>query len=195
MQRFYCAKANKPKTLLLLWLYLLKSPHSLTPTAWQRCGTREQWDFNVCLSFLIERMALCDLGTLWSCQPNERLDGSSETLERSVGGIDFKHSESRQWPSWKSTTVRRWRETGQKKTGMDGRIVGREEEEVGETEEEGIKREKRKMKGQRERREWAGEVGQWLSEAKRAQRQVHDSLFCVVFWNITAFSPVVKNLK
>lgn len=35
--------------------------------------------------------------------------------------------------------------------------------------------------------EWADKVGQQLRGS--------DSLFCVVFWNITVFSPVVKNLK
>lgn len=31
--------------------------------------------------------------TLWSCQWNERLGCSSETLEHSVGGMNFKHSQ------------------------------------------------------------------------------------------------------
>lgn len=101
------------------WLYLLN--HYIKPIACQRCDNCEQRDFEVHLSFYIQCMALCDLNTLWSCQWNERLYGSLETLERSVGGIDFEHSQSRQWPAWKSA-ARRWRETAgerQRRRGMD----------------------------------------------------------------------------
>ena len=120
---------------------------TLRLVAWHWCGTAKQWDLNVRLSFFSQRTALYDLNTLWSCQRNERLDGSSETLERSVGGIDFKHSQSRQWPTWKSA-ARRWRETERKGEDGEGQrwIVGEmtdrglKNKRASEEEDEGAKR-------------------------------------------------------
>lgn len=133
-------------------------------TAWQR--TSEEWDSNVRLSVFIRRMALCDLNTLWSCQWNGRLDGSLETLERSVGGIDFKHSR-------KQTMAKPERVQGEVKGDGTGKGKGQRErgmDGLWRMKRECEERERGKRKSQdKEKREWAV---RWDSSWERPKRCV-----------------------
>lgn len=127
----------------------------------------EEWDSNVRLSVFIRRMALCDLNTLWSCQWNGRLDGSLETLERSVGGIDFKHSQ-------KQTMAKPERVQGEVKGDGTGKEKDRGREGWMDCEEWRESARKKRERGKREsrdkeKREWAV---RWDSSWERPKRCV-----------------------
>lgn len=127
-------------------------------------------------------MAPCDLNTLWSCQWNERLDGSSETLECSVGGIDFKHSQT--MADLKECGEEVKGDGGERGRQRDGKRRGQIMGEMTEGQRNKDKRDRwRGKEGAGRRRGWSGRIrwdnswerpnerGVWLTLLRRLLKQ------------------------